>query len=107
VWNTRVGGGDGGARGRAGGAGAPQTGGRGGRAGGAAGRGGGRGGAGGEGGGSGGGGGGVGGQTRTRSISGFRSATIPSRSRWKARRSRKRLGSSKRLAGRSMDRGPR
>ena len=43
-------------------------------------------------------------RTRTRSISGFRSANTPSRLRWEARRSHRRLGSSKRLAGRLMDR---
>ena len=95
VWSTRVAGPDGGGRGRAGGAGAPPAGGRGGRAGGR----------------------GAAAaarekeraeavveRMRTRSISGCPSATTPLRSRSEARRSRRRLGSSKRLAGRSMDR---
>ena len=43
-------------------------------------------------------------RTRTRSISGCRSANTRSRLRSEARRSRRRLGSSKRSAGRSMDR---
>jgi len=43
-------------------------------------------------------------RTRTPSISGSRSATTRSRSQWPAKRSHKQLGSSKRLAGRSMDR---